>query len=207
MNKILILGGTQMLGRSFVESIDSMRLYDITIANRGQTNNQLFKHIKHIPINRDQPEQCHNLKEINYDIVVDFSCYNTNQFLNTYQYISCNRYILISTQSVLDTRTIESNNYNDLYFLYTINKKRIEDYINSNLFEHPINIIRPCAVYGHNDYTGRFEYRDDNFYWKGSDIIANKQSGCISITLFTEKLLEILKSDTVNHITYTNIGP
>lgn len=207
MNKILILGGTQMLGRSFVESIDSMGLYDITIANRGQTNNELFQHVKHIRIDRDHTEQCHSLSGMNYDTVVDFSCYNTDQFKNTLKYIVCNRYILISTQSVLDTKTIESNNYNDPYFLYTINKKRIEDYINSNLFDYPINIIRPCAVYGENDYTGRFENRNNVFYWKGSNTIANRESGCISINLFTEKLVKIFKSDTTNGITNTDIGP
>ena len=44
-NDILVLGGTQMLGRDFVETLLSEHTndYNIYIANRGLTNNHLFE--------------------------------------------------------------------------------------------------------------------------------------------------------------------
>ena len=53
--QILVLGGTQMLGRDFVETLClNNSPFTITLANRGITNPELFHDLKKIKIDRDE---------------------------------------------------------------------------------------------------------------------------------------------------------
>jgi len=81
--KILIVGGTQMVGRDFVEYyLENKKDCDIYLANRNVTNPNLFD-CKQILIDRNSKEKCKSLSEHGeFDIVVDFSCYNLSQFTN-----------------------------------------------------------------------------------------------------------------------------
>lgn len=204
---ILVLGGTQMLGRAFVESIEKSDSFEITLANRGVTNKDLFPRLSHISIDRNDHSSCSKLAGRHYACVVDFSCYNSNQFQNTIQFINCDRYILISTQSVLDQQTLNSNNYNDPYFIYALNKKNLEKYAESHIGSFYLTIIRPCAIVGEHDYTNRFDNRHGIFYWKGTTKLADRTTGCMNISLFTEELLNQLNSFQSSNIEYVNIGP
>ena len=81
--KILAIGGTQMIGRDFVEyCLQNLKEYEIYIANRNITNPNLFN-CKHIKIDRDGKESCESLLDFeSFDVVVDFSCYNSRQLYN-----------------------------------------------------------------------------------------------------------------------------
>ena len=104
--KILILGGTQMLGRDLVERLRDNTNYDITLANRGITNSNIFPELKRIKLDRNNKESCLVLSNNAYDYILDFSCYNLAQFQNTCHSIRGNNYIYISTLGVLMFLTI-----------------------------------------------------------------------------------------------------
>jgi nucleoside-diphosphate-sugar epimerase len=204
---ILVLGGTQMLGRDFVGVLSNMSQYNITIANRGLTNPSLFPNIKHITIDRNDSANCESLVGEKYDYIVDFSCYNIDQFNNTFNYLSYDRYLLISTQSVLDTRVLNEGNSLDTYYQYCLLKKQLEDFIINNENIKNITIARPCAVYGEHDYTNRFEKRGDDFFWKQSNNTrASKETGCIYIEDLTQKLVELLQKPQNERVHTYNIG-
>lgn len=188
--RILVLGGTQMIGRDFVEKMRHDPQYRIYIANRGLTNPNLFKDddIEFIKIDRNEPESCVNLSETFFDVVIDFSCYTTQQYINTINYLNYNKYILISTQSVLDSNTLNKQNHKDPYYWYCLHKKELEEYVISN--SKNTIVVRPGAVYGHNDYTGRFEYKNGEFYWKNTNNIASMSKGCISSQVLTQYLID-----------------
>lgn len=191
--KILVLGGTQMIGRDFVETIQKTNQeYELYVANRGITNKDLFPHINKICIDRNNKESCSVLSNYIFDIVIDFSCYNVIQYCNTIDYLTHKKYILISTQSVLDTTTLNKKDSNDPYYWYCLHKKEVEDYIISN--SKKTIIVRPGAIYGHNDYTGRFEYRNGDFYWKNTNIKPLEEKGCIYLKKFTSYLIESVLS-------------
>lgn len=99
--KLLVLGGTQMIGRDFVESAIKDNQYEIYIANRGLTNPGLFN-CKHIKIDRNNLESCRELNKFDFDIVVDFSCYNENQLRNVLMYLKFKEYYILSTIGVED---------------------------------------------------------------------------------------------------------
>ena len=131
--KILILGGTQMIGRDFVEfllQIDGN--HNIYIANRGVTNSNLFigNNIYNKKIDRNNIELCKILSGMSFDLVIDFSCYNKNQLQNILYYIKYTRYIILSTLCVSD-QTVLSDKGHWLYN-YCKDKKELEKYIFEN---------------------------------------------------------------------------
>lgn len=189
--KILVLGGTQMIGRDFVETIQKTNQeYELYIANRGITNKHLFPNLNKICIDRNNKELCSILSKYIFDIVIDFSCYNITQYCNTIDYLTYKKYVLISTQSVLDTNTLNKKDYDDPYYWYCVNKKNLEEYIISNGIK--ITIVRPGAIYGHNDYTKRFEYKNGDFYWKNTNIKPSEEKGCIYVKKFTSYMIEYI---------------
>jgi nucleoside-diphosphate-sugar epimerase len=154
---ILILGGSKFVGKNFVYYMSLNSDYSLILANRGITK------AADIIINRDNEKDCFNLKDKEYDIVVDFSCYNLNHFKNTYQYLKFNKYIFISTSAV---EGIPFQNVSpDMYEMarYAHNKKECEDFIVNNIKSY--SIIRPCYVVGEGDYTNRFYKKDNKYYW------------------------------------------
>ena len=163
MKTILILGGTQMLGRDLVERLRDNPNYDITLANRGITNPSIFPEVKCLKIDRNSTESCLKLSENIYDYVFDFSCYNLRQFENTSSLVSCTNYVYISTLGVFDVSHGNYSNDNTphgRYLNYCIDKKNVEAYISRTEFPYKIFTVRPCVIYGENDYTQRFEQRE-----------------------------------------------
>ena len=208
MKTILILGGTQMLGRDFVETLLLDReKYDITLANRGITNKNLFPDLKKLKIDRDSEESYNPLEHVNFDLIIDFSCYRKEQLIQTLKHAKYQKYILISTQSVFDTQLISSNNYTNEYWKYCYNKKEIEDYVYDNKI-FTITIVRPCAVYGDNDYTNRFEKKENIYYWRHNGARASDTKGCISVQSVTEILIGLVKKEQIEEekISFYNIG-
>lgn len=203
--RLLVLGGTQMVGRDFVETIqNNYPEYAVLIANRGITNNQLFPNIKRISIDRNKEASCSVLSDYRFDAVIDFSCYTKDQYRNTIKYIDCNKYILISTQSVLDNATLNSTDRLDAYYWYCTNKKKLEEYVLSEN-SRTIIIVRPGAIYGPNDYTNRFEYRDGKFYWKNTTLEPSQKTGCIYIKDFTKYLIDQILNPSFKNTTILQI--
>jgi hypothetical protein len=176
---ILILGGSKFVGKNFVDYISIDSDYNIFLANRGITKTP------DIVINRDNEKDCINLKNKEYDVVVDFSCYDLNQFKNTYQSLKFNKYIFISTSAV---EAIPFQNVSpDMYEMvrYAHNKKECEDFIVNNIKNY--SIIRPCYIVGKDDYTNRFYRKDDKYYWNnGLELTYYIEANNLSKLIFNE---------------------
>jgi nucleoside-diphosphate-sugar epimerase len=176
---ILILGGSKFVGKNFVDYMSLNSDYNLILANRGITKTP------DIVINRDNKKDCSNLKNKEYDFVVDFSCYDLNQFKNTYQSLKFNRYIFISTSAV---EGIPFQNVSpDMYEMarYAYNKKECEDFILSNIKSY--SIIRPCYIVGKDDYTNRFYKKDNKYYWNnGLELTYYIEADALSKVIFDE---------------------
>lgn len=203
--RLLVLGGTQMVGRDFVETIqNNYPEYKILIANRGITNSRLFPEISRISIDRNEEASCSILSNYEFDTVIDFSCYTEDQYKNTIKYIHCNKYILISTQSVLDNATLNKTDRLDAYYWYCVNKKKLEEYVLSQNSQ-TIIVVRPGAIYGLNDYTNRFDCRDGKFYWKNTSLEPSQLTGCVYIKDFTKYLIDQILNMTFKNTTILQI--
>ena len=185
-----------MVGRDFVELLSDNIDYKLSIANRGITNKNLFTHLEHITIDRNNLDTCKELSGRFFDIVIDFSCYNVDQLTNILKFISYDYYVLISTQSVLDTHAIQTKTH--WLHKYAKDKKTLEEYIIDNKLKNT-NIVRPCALYGKHDYTNRFYENNNKFYSKqsGKEIVSNKYS--INVRQFSQYLLQYIQDHNLNN--------
>jgi nucleoside-diphosphate-sugar epimerase len=198
MLNILILGGTQMLGRNFVEYLLKENKYNVYIANRGITNPDLFiNKCSHIKINRNYQASCTALAQYTFDIVIDFSCYTPIQFQNTFQHIKYKKYIYISTVSVFDKDIFTNYNPNNAYHIYRVNKFNCELHI-KNIANNNIILIRPCAVYGDFDYTNRFYKKNGKFYWRNNNLEARE--GAMDVNDLTKFISKYIEIDTKNFL-------
>lgn len=189
---MLILGGTQMIGRDFVELCIENKIYP-TLANRHLTNSDLFSNLDKIKIDRCDSKKCYSLKDDKiYDFVVDFSCYNINQFINTYSNITYNNYILISTLCTFDQNVLNDSSH--WLHDYCKNKKLLEEHVVNNNIQN-ISIVRPCVLYGKYDYTNRFYEKNNEIYWKHSNKIVKEDLYYIPVRKFSKYLLEYISSN------------
>lgn len=205
-SKILILGGTQLLGRDTIENLLSKDYTDISYANRGLTNPNLFSNLKFIKYDRNSDTNIgqENYKYSIYDYIIDFSCYSVNQFIssiNTFQY---KKYIYISTLSVFDYSTINNTSLKNNYYWYCFNKLKIEEYIISTI-KNNLLIVRPCAIYGEYDYTNRFYKKNNQYYLVDSNKQINNEHGYMYVRDFSNKLIDSLNIDTSKNIVAINI--
>jgi 2'-hydroxyisoflavone reductase len=172
MEKLLLFGGTNFIGRNLLNDLIRLNKFEITIFNRGKTNPNLFTNIKKI-IGDRETDDINLIKDKKFDYIIDMSCYYPNSFeklLNIIDY-KPKKYIFISTCSVYDTElnnnalhdessavlgcTIEERTA-DIMLTYGNKKAECERIlINSDL---PYIIFRPGLVYGEFDHTDRFYY-------------------------------------------------
>jgi len=72
--RILIIGGTNFIGRNIVESLLETNKYEVTLFNRGVTNPELFSDLKKLKGDR-YSNDINFLRNDSWDFVIDMSCY------------------------------------------------------------------------------------------------------------------------------------
>lgn len=173
MKKVLILGGTQFIGRNLVEELEKLKNYDLTLFNRQQTAPELFQNLKKIRGDRETTaiEQLYNQ---NWDIVIDISCYYPDGLADLISKMKgkIGRYIFISTISVyawekkLEVNITEnfeisnctiSERKNTSSETYGKRKAACENILLDARWLDKI-ILRPSIIYGKYDKTNRLYY-------------------------------------------------
>ncbi len=218
MKKILILGGTQFIGRNLVERLQENSEYDVTLFNRQQTNSDLFPKLKKIKGDRETNDIA-QLKGQHWDGVIDLSCYYPNSLQNLLDTLKGNvkRYIFISTISVYQKETPNLITEDDeLYSCdplqrtdttmasYGSRKAECERVLQKTEWLDKI-ILRPSIVYGKYDTTDRFYYWLYKAAKKQSIILPNKGTDIITLTYVNDLVEIIIKAmDVPKHSTVYN---
>lgn len=223
MQSVLILGGTNFIGRRLVESLILNGEYEPTLFNRGQTNSSLFPNCKRIKGDRENEEDLKRLFSEHWDFVVDCSCYFPNSLKLITSKINKNisKYIFISTCSVYDNDLHEGMLRNETAPLLICNDEEKKDtsldtygkrkaacekvLIASEL---PYIIFRPSLVYGPYDSTDRLYYWIEALNSEEEFILPENGERLFSITYvddLVEAILHSLKSP-LNHKVYNCIS-
>lgn len=168
--KVLILGGTQFIGRNLVERLIELKECDITLFNRGKSGPDLFPAIGKITGDRKTSD----IKKIkgDWDVVIDLSCYFPADLESALAQLNPTKtkYIFISTCSVYEPefdarlRTEDSllrtcskeEALQDSPETYGRRKAACERTLGKSKFNHAI--LRPSLVYGKYDPTDRLYY-------------------------------------------------
>jgi len=171
MKSVLILGGTQFIGRNLVERILGVGVYDITLFNRGRTGRELYPGVERI-IGDRRTKDIERIVSMNWDVVVDLSCYFPEDLESVLRNMKCepDKYVFISTCSVYDpndTRILRNEEslivectheeYADTTLAtYGSRKAECERILARSGLDHVI--LRPALVYGPHDPTDRLYY-------------------------------------------------
>ena len=215
MKKILIIGGTQFVGRNLVEQLLPLEAYDITLFNRGKTNPELFTEVKRISGDRNTKD-LYKVAQQNWDCIIDISCYYPNPLEDFLKQIKgkVGRYIFVSTASVYNLETDNKQGYMTENFtkntytkadrvdktMATYGKRKVacEDVLLSQDWLDVI-ILRPALIVGHYDYSDRLYYWFYKTKTQHCFIIPNEGKDLISYTDVLDFSKMMIKAIDVEH--------
>ena len=218
--KLLVLGGTQFVGRRIVEAALE-RGHAVTLFHRGKTNPGLFPETEEILGDRDGGLGA--LQGRTWDTILDVNGYVPRLVRDSVRALTGDpgtRYLFISTLSVLasftiphqteatarvsfeglDTETITNETYGPL-------KAACEDVVEREVSGRHV-ILRPGFIVGPWDHTGRFNYWLRRFSEGGTMLVPGTEDSPVQVIdardlgAFAIHAVETKKTGT-----YHTIGP
>ena len=227
MEKILILGGTNFIGRNLVDRLLGHNQYKITLFNRGLSNPDLFPAIRKISGNRNTLDVKSISKE-NWDYIIDLSCYYPDSLKNVINSIKNNvrRYIFISTCSVYNHELNKTELRGENSLTLDCSEKESVDTSNNTYGNRKTEcerilqksglrytIFRPALVYGKYDNTDRL------YYWlyqikKNKEILIPNNGENLFSATYVDDLIQVIlnsindvsKSDIYNVTSYPKLS-
>lgn len=218
MQKVLVLGGTQFVGRVFLEELE--KTYpnaNVTLFNRGKTNTDLFPNYKKVKGDR-YTDDILKITHENWDVIVDFSCYHPKSLERLLPLLvgKVDRYIFISTVAVYNfEKAYEKGGIIDEPYEL---EKYTSEMSEGPLFQHYGNkkaecerillsyenldaiILRPSIIFG------RYNIYERIYYWmyrikNHSEAILPEQAGTSRCDTFVDDFAQmILRGMTIkNH--------
>jgi 2'-hydroxyisoflavone reductase len=187
--KLLILGGTEFLGRALVATALE-RGHEVALYNRGRTNPDLFPDAEKLRGDRAVDP----VPEGRWDVVVDTSGYLPSHVEASTAALrdSVDRYVFVSSISVyadLSTGPSEDSERADLgdmpsdemlpgYENYGPLKALCEDAVTESFGERAL-IVRPGLIVGPHDPTGRFTYWPHRVARGGEFVVPGPPDGTV----------------------------
>lgn len=181
--RILVIGGTQFVGRHFVAAALS-RGHELTLLHRGRTNAALFPEAEHVIADRDA-DLDHALDERSFDATVDVCGYLPRQVrqLATALKNRGGQHVYVSSVSAYaplaspdhdesaalnpapdpPTETVDESTYGKL--------KAECERVAHELHGDSLTVVRPSYVIGPYDPTGRFPWWVNRLA-RGGDVLA-----------------------------------
>jgi len=205
--KILVLGGTEFVGRQLVERLLQDEVNDVYLFNRGKTNAHLFPEAKKILGDRETND-IEKLAQHQWDYVFDFSSYFPGSLKRTLQNINQNvkKYVYISTISVyafdsLEPDTVIAEDYKKKVYeddqltepslkFYGEKKVACEDVLKNTPWLNAI-VLRPSVIFGKFDPTERLYYWIDRIR-NQERIILPDNGDCILSMTYAADMVEVL---------------
>jgi len=150
--------------------------FELTLLNRGLTNNHLFPQFPRLVCNRNQEQDCkEQLAGSHWSSIIDFSGQEDQQIRNILSNCSCDHYVFLSSSAV------DLSWPGDPIFDMAKNKLWCEHLVARLTPSHLM--VRAGFICGEYDYTERFSQRNGLWFWRGtehlvrpmirSDILAN----------------------------------
>jgi 2'-hydroxyisoflavone reductase len=166
--KVLVLGGTQFLGRAIVDALLAAG-HEPTLFNRGRTNPELFPHVE--KLHGDRSQDISVLEGREWDAVVDVAAYLPDDVRRSVEALHgrVERYAFVSSISVYADMSnppdesaavhvlgpgAEDAESDEIYG----GRKAAGERIVEEAFGDLTLVVRPGLIVGPHDPTGRFTY-------------------------------------------------
>lgn len=169
MKKILLLGGSQFVGKQLLERLSKNNV-EITVANRQNNTLPNYENVKYVKIDRyNETDIALLFQNQKFDIIYDMIAYSSYDVKILLQHLNgSEKYIVISSSAVYDNiphQTLSEINFDPKHFTYQLERHDIHKYkrgkqlVEATIvqkFPH-INyaIIRFPYILGQDDYTQR----------------------------------------------------
>ncbi|MFK7969061.1 MAG: NAD-dependent epimerase/dehydratase family protein [Bacteroidia bacterium] len=207
--KILILGGTQFIGRTLVEQLLEDARYEVTLFNRQKTAAALFPQCKAIKGDR-LTDDIRQIGREDWDYVIDCSCYFPAGLQAVLDNLTSKptQYIFISTCSVYESSNPKTLKTEDATVLECTAEQATDPgpstYGNRKIAcEHILQasgisytILRPALVFGPYDHTDRLYYWLFQVQNKSTLLMPDNGERQFSITYVKDLVAIILESLT-----------
>lgn len=214
---ILILGGTGFIGPHMVREA-LRRGHNVTLFNRGRTNNKLFPDLETIKGDRDNGLD--GLVGRKWDAVIDNSGYIPRHVQDSAKLLApnCDRYVFISTVSVyadfsvrnsetsalatIDDETVEEVTGETYGALKALCEKRAA----AEVDDDKLAILRPTYICGPGDHTDRFSWwgirtqRGGEMMWPGKPADEIQIVDVRDLAVFTINCVDRSISGTYNMV-------
>ncbi|RDI43202.1 NAD-dependent epimerase/dehydratase family protein [Falsibacillus pallidus] len=217
--KILIIGGTKFAGRAIVEEAVK-KGFDVTLFNRGKTNDAIFPDLPLIKGDRQNKEDLAKLCSQKWDAVIDTCGYQPKDAALSSAMLKefCSVYVFISTISVYK-KAFQEEGIDEKSELNELSSKENEQLQKNGSLpadqyygalkalcelavtnELPSNslIIRPGLIVGPHDPTDRFTYWMERVM-KGGEMIAPDNKDCqiqfIDVRDLAQWILTLIEMD------------
>jgi 2'-hydroxyisoflavone reductase len=178
--RLLVLGGTQFVGRALV-SAALERGHEVTLFNRGMTNPGLFG----TAVERIRGDRSKDLSQLvgrSWDAVVDVAAYHPADVARSLDAVrtSADRYLFVSTVSVYADQSIPPVEGAAVATLTGPEDRGPESYgarkaacerLLSDALDQRATIVRPGLIVGPHDPTDRFSYWPRRIS-QGGDVLA-----------------------------------
>lgn len=170
--KVLILGGTQFVGRTIVEHLLSHKPeWKLTLCNRGKSAPEVFAQLPLIVADREEGDMS-AVSSQTWDVVIDVSSYYPDSLRDFLKSLKAGRYVYISTASVYrmgedkppyseQMPTVECPDEmrgNEEMLSYGMRKRACELELLEAAHLNPV-ILRPSIIYG------PYDPYDRHYYW------------------------------------------
>lgn len=207
---ILVLGGTQFIGRNLVEKLFLDKKYKITLFNRQKTGIDLFEDIPKIQGDRET-DDINKIQDHHWDYVIDLSCYYPDALKKVLQNLNpeVSKYIFISTCSVYDNEQFQLPMRGENASLLSCTEKQYSDRTTASygnrkaeceriLKSSGINhvIFRPALVFGPYDHTDRLYYWLYQVQKGGTLLFPDKGQRIFSLTYVKDLVKVIIQALT-----------
>lgn len=219
---LLILGGTQFLGRHIVEAA-IQKSHNITLLNRGKSNPDLFTDLNCIRGDRNDEKVLKELQSQKWDCVIDCCGYQPDSVSKSLHALreSADHYIFISSVSVYSdfseriikedskkqTPTNSTNLNSDDPATYGLRKYACEERVRT-IFPTASTILRPGLIVGPWDTTWRFPYWIDRVNFGGEILSPGSPNDPVQFIDARDLANFILRTAESNHYgTFNTVGP
>jgi 2'-hydroxyisoflavone reductase len=201
--RLLILGGTQFVGRAVVEAALA-RGHEVTLFHRGRTNPALFPEAEHV--HGDREVDLSPLAGRSWDAVVDTSGYEPQVVRKSLEAVGDTPYAFVSTISVYADLTVGPDEQSAMHESgdgYGELKAACERELPDDAL-----IVRPGLIVGPHDPTYRFTYWVDRIA-RGGDVVApaprERQVQFIDVRDLGEWLVRCVENGTTG--VFNAVGP
>lgn len=163
--KILVLGGSYFLGKHFVQK--NCKEHEITVFNRGSRPLRI-NGVKEITGDRHQASDFAELRQLEFDIVVDFCAYQPGDIAMIFEQLQgkFKQYVFISTCDVYErglkrmldeNAPFENRDFGGEAGAYILGKAMLEKELveQAEMTKIKYTSLRPAFIYGPENYAPR----------------------------------------------------